>query len=40
MKGRNKTRKGVITGVKLRGAEKMARIPLKIIPTVDPLRKP
>ncbi len=27
-------------GVKLRGAEKLARIPVKIIPTVDALRKP
>lgn len=30
----------VITGVKLRGAEKMARIPIKIEATVTPLRKP
>ena len=27
-------------GVKLRGAQKMARIPVKIIPTVDPIHKP
>ena len=27
-------------GVKLRGAEKLARIPVKIIPTTDALRKP
>ena len=27
-------------GVKLRGAEKLARIPVKIIPTIDVLRKP
>jgi lipoic acid synthetase len=30
----------VTTGAKLRGAEKMARIPVKIEPTVAPLRKP
>jgi lipoyl synthase len=30
----------VIQGEKLRGAEKMARIPIKIEPTVTPLRKP
>ncbi|HZR37138.1 MAG TPA: lipoyl synthase [Nevskia sp.] len=30
----------VTTGVKLRGAEKMARIPIKIEETVAPLRKP
>jgi lipoic acid synthetase len=30
----------VSTGVKLRGAEKMARIPIKIEATVTPLRKP
>ena len=27
-------------GVKLRGADKMARIPIKVLPTIDPLRKP
>lgn len=27
-------------GVKLRGAEKVARIPIKVIPTTSPLRKP
>ena len=27
-------------GIKLRGAEKVARIPIKIIPTTNPLRKP
>jgi lipoic acid synthetase len=30
----------VIPGKKLRGAEKMARIPVKIEPTTEPLRKP
>ncbi|MGB0220540.1 MAG: lipoyl synthase [Sinimarinibacterium flocculans] len=30
----------VVQGEKLRGAEKMARIPIKIEPTVQPLRKP
>ncbi|MDE0854327.1 MAG: lipoyl synthase, partial [Nevskia sp.] len=30
----------VTTGAKLRGAEKMARIPIKIEATVEPLRKP
>ncbi|MDM7858127.1 lipoyl synthase [Thiopseudomonas acetoxidans] len=30
----------VETGVKLRGAEKLARIPIKVIPTDDVLRKP
>ena len=30
----------VVQGVKLRAAEKMARIPIKIEPTVQPLRKP
>lgn len=30
----------VITGVKLRGAEKVARIPVKVIPTVEVPRKP
>lgn len=32
--------KKIIAGEKLRGAEKMARIPIKIEPTVNPLRKP
>lgn len=32
--------KPIIAGEKLRGAEKMARIPVKIEPTVNPLRKP
>ncbi|MEM7360624.1 MAG: lipoyl synthase [Pseudomonadota bacterium] len=32
--------KPVIAGEKLRGAEKMARIPVKIEPTINPLRKP
>ncbi len=30
----------VVAGEKLRGAEKMARIPIKIEPTTEPLRKP
>lgn len=30
----------VVQGVKLRAAEKMARIPIKIEPTTEPLRKP
>ncbi|MFI4980646.1 MAG: lipoyl synthase, partial [Nevskiales bacterium] len=30
----------VTSGVKLRGAEKMARIPIKIEATTEPLRKP
>ncbi len=30
----------IVTGVKLRAAEKMARIPIKVEPTVTPLRKP
>lgn len=32
--------KPIVAGEKLRGAEKMARIPVKIEPTVKPLRKP
>jgi len=32
--------KPIIAGDKLRGAEKMARIPIKIEPTIIPLRKP
>ncbi|NNC98605.1 MAG: lipoyl synthase [Gammaproteobacteria bacterium] len=32
--------KPVVAGEKLRGAEKMARIPVKIEPTITPLRKP
>lgn len=32
--------KPVVAGEKLRGAEKMARIPIKIEKTVDPIRKP
>ncbi|HEX4895246.1 MAG TPA: lipoyl synthase [Solimonas sp.] len=32
--------KPVVQGEKLRGAEKMARIPIKIEPTAQPLRKP
>lgn len=32
--------KPVVAGEKLRGADKMARIPVKIEPTTDPLRKP
>lgn len=32
--------KPVVAGEKLRGAEKMARIPVKIEPTTSPLRKP
>ena len=32
--------KRVVAGEKLRGAEKMARIPIKIEPTIQPLRKP
>ena len=32
--------KKVIAGEKLRGAEKMARIPIKVEPTTSPLRKP
>jgi lipoic acid synthetase len=35
-----KSRQGVVTGRKLRGAEKMARIPIKVEPTVNPPRKP
>ncbi|WP_366943977.1 lipoyl synthase [Nevskia sp.] len=30
----------MVTGVKLRAADKMARVPIKIEPTVTPLRKP
>nr|WP_293002982.1 lipoyl synthase [Nevskia sp.] len=30
----------IVTGVKLRAADKMARVPIKIEPTVTPLRKP
>src|SRR5436853_4331815 len=30
----------IVEGEKLRGAEKMARIPIKIEPTIAPLRKP
>ncbi|MGH1540249.1 MAG: lipoyl synthase [Arenicella sp.] len=33
-------KKKVIAGEKLRGAEKVARIPVKVEPTVSPLRKP
>ncbi len=32
--------KAIVPGEKLRGAEKMARIPIKIEPTTNPLRKP
>ena len=32
--------KPIVSGEKLRGADKMARIPVKIEPTVTPLRKP
>ena len=32
--------KPIVAGEKLRGAEKMARIPIKIEPTITPLRKP
>ena len=32
--------KPIVAGEKLRGAEKMARIPIKIEPTTEPLRKP
>jgi len=32
--------KPVVAGEKLRGAEKMARIPIKVEPTTSPLRKP
>ena len=32
--------KPIVAGEKLRGAEKMARIPVKIEPTTNPLRKP
>src|ERR1051326_7586571 len=34
------SRPRVVQGENLRGAEKMARIPIKIEPTVTPLRKP
>ena len=37
-KTRNK--KKVVSGEKLRGAEKVARIPIKVVPTTTPLRKP
>ena len=30
----------VLTGKKLRGAEKMARIPIKVVPTETTLKKP
>ena len=33
-------RSAVETGVKLRGAEKLARIPVKVIPAEEVLRKP
>jgi lipoic acid synthetase len=33
-------KKKVIAGEKLRGAEKVARIPIKVEPTISPLRKP
>lgn len=39
-KQRPKRPKPVLAGEKLRGAEKMARIPVKIEPTINPLRKP
>ena len=32
--------KKIVAGEKLRGAEKMARIPVRIEPTINPLRKP
>ncbi len=35
-----KSRQDVVPGRKLRGAEKMARIPIKVEPTVNPPRKP
>lgn len=35
-----KRRKRVIAGEKLRGAEKIARIPIKVEPTITPLKKP
>ena len=40
--GRSPRRKSnpLVSGVKLRGAEKMERIPIKVIPTLDPIRKP
>lgn len=36
----SKKPKKVTAGEKLRGAEKVARIPIKVVPTVKPLRKP
>ena len=36
----NEARSKVETGVKLRGAEKVARIPVKIIPTTELPKKP
>lgn len=36
----NSNKKKVIAGEKLRGAEKVARIPIKVEPTISPLRKP
>ncbi|AUM13876.1 lipoyl synthase [Ketobacter alkanivorans] len=36
----NPTRKKVVQGEKLRGADKVARIPVKVIPTTDLPRKP
>lgn len=39
-KPRKKSVAKVVAGEKLRGAEKMARIPIKIEPTTQPIRKP
>ncbi|MCW8890961.1 MAG: lipoyl synthase, partial [Sedimenticola sp.] len=33
-------RKPVIAGEKLRDADKVARIPIKVVPAVNPLKKP
>lgn len=39
-KGRSAKRQRVEAGVKMRGADKVDRIPVKVIPTEKPLRKP
>ena len=40
VKGKRPAVQKVEQGVKLRGAEKVARIPIKVIPTEKALRKP
>lgn len=40
LKSKRPSIKPIIAGEKLRGAEKMARIPVKVEPTTNPLRKP